>query len=144
MAKHRRSRSSTPAAPKPPAAAEPLPLLLTDVYLLTAESDGQEALGGLTVVIDADGLTVITPHRTIAAQLTWSQLAGLRTAGRTHAPDGREALVLEASGPARTHRFVVPADHLEALESTIAEVTGAPVHKHPRKALKARKARKGK
>ena len=91
MAKHRRGRSKT--AP----AVDLLPLTLGDVYLLTAESDGQLAVGGLAVVIDHQGLSVFAPNGTAAAELSWSELTVLRTAGPTTAPGGEEAVLLEAA-----------------------------------------------
>jgi len=114
----------------------PLPLSLADVYLLTAESDGNEAVAGLTLVVDQDGLTVITPHGTTGARLTWSELTVLKTAGRTRAPGGEEAVVLEASGARRTHRFVVPTDDPGAFETTMAGITGVPPPDVPRKSRK--------
>jgi hypothetical protein len=126
MAKHRRGRSTTSAASAPTTTVSPLPLSLADVYLLTAESEGREAVGGLTLVVDQDGLTVITPHRTTAARLTWSELTVLKTAGRTRAPGGEEAVLLEATGARRSHRFVVPTEDPLALEATMAEITGIP------------------
>ncbi len=138
MAKHRRGRSVTSAASEPAMAMNPLPLSLADVYLLTAESEGREAVPGLTLVVDHDGLTVITPHRTTAARLAWSELTVLKTAGRTRAPGGEEAVFLEAAGTQRSHRFVVPTDDPLALEATMAAVTGIPPPAVPRKSRRRR------
>ena len=109
-----------------PSAADPLPLSLRDVFLLTAESAGQVAVGQLTVVIDDHGLTVLAPDGSTATALTWAGLTVLHTTGRTSAPDGREAVLLEASSSGRTHRFAVPAADPVALEGTIALITGVP------------------
>src|ERR1700722_19327139 len=104
MAKHGRGRSrETPAV-------DPLPLTLHDIYLLTAESDGQLALPGLGLVIDSQGLTVFTPEGATAAALAWSELTVLRTAGRSTTPGGEHGVILEARSERRTHRFVVPTD----------------------------------
>jgi hypothetical protein len=128
MARHRRGRSPTSAVPPPVAEAvvDPLPLSLPDVYLLTSDSDGQQAVNGLTVVIDHDGLTVLAPHGATAAVLAWSALTILRVAGRTTAPGGEDALLLQASTATRSHRFIVPTTDTAGLEATIAEITGVP------------------
>jgi hypothetical protein len=112
---------------------------MKDVFLLTAESDGQQAVGGLTVTVDQGGLTVISPHGTTAAQFAWPELTVLRTAGRTPAPGGEEAVLLEVSGPGRTHRFAVPTDDPVVLETTIAGITGIPAPETPRKKSRKRK-----
>ena len=118
MAKHRRGRSAESPA------ADPLPLSLHDVYLLTAESNGQLAVGGLALVVDQVGLTVFAPDGSVAAALAWSDLTILRTTGRTTAPAGEDAVLLEASSSTRTHRFAVPTDDAGTFESTIATITG--------------------
>jgi hypothetical protein len=117
---------------------DPLPLSLADVYLLTAESNGQQAVGGLTLVIDHQGLAVLAPNGTVAADLAWSELSLLRTAGRTSGPGGENAVYLEASSGARTHTFVVPTGDADAFESTIAVVTGVPA---PAPARRSRRQR---
>ncbi|HEY5250520.1 MAG TPA: hypothetical protein VIJ09_02610 [Acidimicrobiales bacterium] len=122
MAKHRRRlsrRSPSVDLPSPS-----LPLSLRDVYLLTAESAGQVAIGQLTLVIDDHGLRVIAPEGEIAAKLAWSELTVLQTAGRLTAPGGEDAVLLEASSAVRTHRFAVPTGDPRTLESTIAAITG--------------------
>jgi hypothetical protein len=119
-AKHRRR-----LALRPPA-VDPLPLLLPDVYLLTAESAGQLAVAHLTLVIDERGLAVLAPDGSTATALTWAELTVLQTTGRTSAPDGRDVVLLEASSAVRTHRFAVPAADPVALENTIALITGVP------------------
>jgi hypothetical protein len=132
MAKHRRGNSSeTPVV-------DPLPLALAEVYLLTAESDGQLAVGGLTLVVDHSGLTVFAPNGTTAAALAWSDLTILRTAGATTAPGGEGAILLEASSAVRTHRFAVPTEDAFALESTIATITGVPAGDPPRRGKRRR------
>ena len=102
------------------------PLSLPDVYLLTSESAGQLAVGHLTLVIDEHGLAVLAPDGSTATALTWAELTVLQTTGRTAAPDGRDAVLIEASSSVRTHLFAVPAADPAALESTIASITGVP------------------
>jgi hypothetical protein len=132
MAKHGRGRSRDTAV------VDPLPLTLRDIYLLTAESDGQLALPGLGLVIDGQGLTVFAPHGATAAALTWSELTVLRAAGRTTGPGGEDAVILEARSEQRTHRFVVPTDDAEAFEATIGVITGVPGTELPRRTRRRR------
>jgi hypothetical protein len=132
MAKHRRGRSQDTPAP------DHLPLSLGDVYLLTAESDGHLALGGLALLVDHEGLTVFAPDGKTAAALAWSELTVLRTTGRTTAPGGEDAVLLEAATEVRTHRFVVPTVDAEGLESTVAGLTGEPAPDPPRRGRRRR------
>jgi hypothetical protein len=118
MAKHRRGRS------KESPAVDLLPLRLADVYLLTAESEGQLAVGGLALVIDHRGLSVFAPDGTAAAELAWSELTVLRTAGPATAPGGEDAVLVEAASALRTHLFAVPTGDSVALEATMAAITG--------------------
>lgn len=136
MAKHRRGRSTTSATRTPTVVTATLPLRLFDVYLLTAESDGQQAVGGLTLVVDQDGLTVTAPHGTIAARLPWSEVTVLKTAGRSRAPDGVEGVLLEVSGARGTHRFIIRGDDPVGLEATVATMTGKAGLDLPRRARK--------
>jgi len=131
-AKHRRGRSTEAAA------VDPLPLSLGDVYLLTAESDGQLAVGGLALVVDHGGLTVFSPNGTVAASLAWAELTVLRTTGRTTAPGGEGAVLLEASSPTSTHRFAVPTGDATTFESAIAIITGVPVTDSRRRSRRRR------
>jgi hypothetical protein len=132
MAKHRRGHSNEPAA------VNPLPLSLDDVYLLTAESDGQMAVGGLSLVVDHNGLVVSSPAGTTAAALTWSEMTVLRTAGRTTILEGPDAVVLEASTAIRTHRFAVPTGNPGALEAAIGAITGVPAPDPPHRGRRHR------
>ena len=132
VAKHRRGRS--PESPP----VDRLPLSLGDVYLLTADSDGQLAVGGLALVVDQVGLTVCAPDGSTAAALAWADLTILRTGGRTTAPGGEDAVLLEAASATRTHRFVVPTGDADSFESTIAAITGVPNPDSPRRSRRRR------
>jgi hypothetical protein len=132
MAKHRRGRSSESTS------VGPLPLALDDVYLLTAESDGQMAVGGLSLVVDHNGLVVSSPGGATAAALPWSEMTVLRTSGRTTILEGPDTVVLEASTATRTHRFAVPTDDPGALEQAIGSITGVPAPVPPRRGRRHR------
>jgi hypothetical protein len=132
MAKHRRGRS------KESPTVDLLPVTLADVYLLTAESDGQLAVGGLALVVDHRGLSVFAPDGTAAAELAWSELTALRTAGPATAPGGEDAVLLEAASALRTHVFAVPTSDAAALETTVAAIAGAAEVNPPRRARRRR------
>jgi hypothetical protein len=121
MARHRKHRGAIEEK------ANPLPLTLRDVYLLTAESDRQLAVNGLGLVVDDFGLTVVSPEGKTAAKLAWSELTSLRSKGPTTAPAGESAVLLEATSATRAHQFLVPTEDPAALERVIAVVTGIPV-----------------
>jgi hypothetical protein len=123
MAKHRRRPGKGSRSADLPLS---FPLSLNGVYLLTAESEGQLAVGQLTLIIDDHGFSVIAPDGEIAAALAWSELTVLQTTGRVSAPGGEAAVLLEAASSVRTHRFAVPTADPGALESTIAALTGVP------------------
>jgi hypothetical protein len=114
-------------------------LTLSDVYLLTAESQGEITVPGLRVVLDQLGLTVVKPDGAVGAVLAWEKLRGLRTAKRMQMPSGTCAVVVEAVSNDRTHRFAVPTDDPDGLEAAVAEIassrgasgeTGAPSGRH--------------
>ncbi|MGA2036899.1 MAG: hypothetical protein ABSH04_04865 [Acidimicrobiales bacterium] len=100
-------------------------LTLSDVYLLTAESQGELAVPGLKVVIDRLGLTLIKPDDTVGAVLAWGKLQSLRTAERMLMPPGTTAVVVEAVSDVRTHRFAVPTDDPEGLEAVVAHLASS-------------------
>lgn len=96
-------------------------LAITGVYLLTRQDGGTEAaVPGMGVVVDARGVAVWTPDRTLAALLPWENLERLTTRTGMHMPDGHEAVVLEAVTPVRTHRFAVPTDDPGGLQAAVA------------------------
>jgi hypothetical protein len=115
---------------EPDAAAPPLrsgPLVLSDVYLLTAESDGNVAVPGLTVMIDGSGLTVRKPDGSIGAVVSWADVSGLGATRRIRTPAGSHGVIVEAVTSSRTHRFVVPSDNPDGLEYEINQVAATMV-----------------
>jgi hypothetical protein len=110
----------------PPALREG-PLVLSDVYLLTAESEGTTAVPGLTVQLDESGLTVRKPDGTTGAFLAWTDVSGLVADRRIRTPAGSQGVVLEAVTTTRTHRFVVPSDNPDGLRHEITHLAGTMV-----------------
>ena len=113
------------AAESADSSAEQVSLDFAGVYLLTAESDGQAAVPGLGVALDATGLTVRKPSGEISAVLAWAQLSSVSASGRMRTPVGRPGVVLEAGTAAKIHRFVVPSDDPDALEQDILRLAAA-------------------
>jgi hypothetical protein len=111
----------------PETAASGAPLLLADVYLLTAESDGSVAVPGLTVMLDGSGLTVRKPDGSVGAVVPWAEVSGLGATRRIRTPAGSHGVIVEAVTSSRTHRFVVPSDNPDGLEYEINQVAGAMV-----------------
>jgi len=112
-----------PSPEATPARAESLDL--PGVYLLTAQSDGQSAVPGLGIVLDRRGLTVRKPDGEVSAILEWAQLSSVGTRSRMKTPVGRMGVVLEASSPSKSHRFVIPTDDPDGLEQEIAQLVEA-------------------
>ena len=100
-------------------------LELSDVYLLTAASAGQDALPGLRVVLDGAGLTVCKPDGEVAAAVGWDDMSRLETPARMWTPSGEQGVVVEAEAEPRTHRFLVPTADPEGLEREVGELAGA-------------------
>jgi len=101
-----------PAPPGPSGA----PFVVSDVYLLTADSNGQVAVPGLSLVIDATGLTVHRPDGVVAAVVAWSDMTELVASRRMRTPAGNPGIVVETTTASRSHRFVVPTDDPDSLE----------------------------
>jgi hypothetical protein len=100
-------------------------LVLSDVYLLTSESEGRVAVPGLTVVLDDSGLTVRKPDGAIGAVVAWTDVTALEASRRMRTPAGSQGVVIEARTASRTHSFVVPTDDPGGLEQEIARFAGA-------------------
>jgi len=107
------------------------PLVLSDCYLLTAESGGNVAVPGLTVVLDRSGLTVRKPDGDIGAVVAWADISGLVASERMRTPAGHPGVIVEAVTPSRTHRFVVPSDNPEGLEYEVGQLAGAAIAESP-------------
>jgi hypothetical protein len=117
------------------------PLVLSDVYLLTAESDGDVAVPGLTVVLDASGLTVRKPDGAVGAVVTWADVSGLVANKRMRTPAGNPGVIIEAATASRTHRFVVPSDNPDGLEYEVMQLaTTVPGRPAPPSAPRRRSA----
>jgi len=101
------------------------PLVLSDVYLLTADSGGSVAVPGLTVLVDTAALTVRKPDGTVGAVVAWNDVSGLAANKRIRTPAGSPGVIVEAMTASRTHRFVVPSDNPDGLEYELTRLAGA-------------------
>jgi len=100
-------------------------LTLSDVYLLTMDKQREVAVPGLKVVVDQLGLTVIKPDGAVGAVLAWGKLRNLGTSERMQMPSGTPAVIVEAQSDSRTHRFAVPTDDPDGLESVVADLANS-------------------
>ena len=85
---HDDERAGVPRARRPPR-SDAGPLVLSDVYLLTAESGGNVAVPGLTVVLDGSGLTVRKPDGAVGAVVAWADVSGLVASRADAHPGGK-------------------------------------------------------
>jgi hypothetical protein len=131
------------SGPGPTSPGDPFALTLPGVHVLAGTAaaaplaalapaaapggaDGQQlAIPGLSLVLDQLGITVLKPDGEVGAVLPWPSVTRVQTVGRVAAPDGRQALVVEAATGARTHRFLVPTPDPDRLEVVIDEVVAA-------------------
>jgi hypothetical protein len=116
------SHGEPPPPLQPPAPLQRGPLVLSDVYLLTAASGGEVAVPGLTVMFDGSGLTVRKPDGAQAAVVTWADVSGLVASKRMRTPAGHPGVIIEAATASRTHRFVVPSDNPDGLEYEVMQL----------------------
>jgi hypothetical protein len=112
-------------------------LVLSDVLLLTAESEGRVAVPGLSVVMDETAVFVHKPDGDIGAVVSWEDVSRLGVGGRMPAPLGArgavvDGVIVEAVTAAKTHRFVVPTEDPEGLEREIADLAAAVVPRRRR------------
>ena len=130
-----------PPQEPPPSALSVAPFVVSDVYLLTAESDGTVAVPGLSLVVDATGLTVHRPDGAVAALVAWADMTGIVATRRMRTPAGSPGVMVEVATSSRQHRFVIPADDPDALERDISHfAAGAGVGQAPRRARTHRRS----
>jgi len=116
-----------------------IPLLLSDVYLLTAESEGRVAVPGLTVLLDESGLAVGKPDGAVAATVAWADVTRLVASGRIRTPAGSPGVVVQAVTTSRSHRFVVPTDDPLGLEREITQLADSVVTRRTRRRVGKRR-----
>jgi len=95
---------------------------LQPVYLITTDTSGEVAVPGLGLSIDELGVCVIKSDGSLVAVLPWDDIGELSATERTVTPEGDIAVIVEASTPLRTHRFVVPTDNPDGVEAALGEL----------------------
>jgi hypothetical protein len=136
------SQPPTPRSTGSGATGEPFALTLHDVHLvsswLTPKPSGARggaagavvpakdvAIGGMALVIDQLGITLLKPGGGVGAVLPWSDLTSVTARGPARTPDGEPALMIEAATAERSHRFLVATGDPDGLRAVVDEVVGA-------------------
>ena len=121
---------------------DPFSLTLQDVHLvsswLTPTSPGASggargavgpakdvAIGGMALVFDQLGVTLLKPGGGVGAVLPWSDLTSVKAAGAARTPEGGRALMIEAATAERSHRFLVATDDPDGLRGVIDQIVAA-------------------
>ncbi|HUO49347.1 MAG TPA: hypothetical protein VMU09_10965 [Acidimicrobiales bacterium] len=136
--------SHTPAQGPPPAsgtAGDPFALTLGQVHLvsswLTPRTTGPAfgtgvpappkdvAIGGLSLVFDQVGITLLKPSGRVGAVLPWASLQAVTVTDTARTPDGDPAVMIEVTTAERTHRFLVAAPDPPGLRAVVEEVVAA-------------------
>jgi hypothetical protein len=107
-------------------------LHLDEVYLAGATPRGPAVVGGLALVADDHGLTVIGPQPTSVRKMSWGRTRTVACRQPASLPDGRDAVVLEFGVDGQALRFFVPSTSLApggalAVEERIAAISRVPV-----------------
>jgi hypothetical protein len=140
------TETSPPPPPKPAAsgsaAADPFALTLHDVHLVSSwlapRAPGTPAgvagavapakdvaIGGMALVFDQIGITLLKPGGGVGAVLPWSELTSVTATAPARTPEGERAVLIEATAGERSHRFLVATDDPDGLRAVIGEVVGA-------------------
>ena len=131
-----------PATPIPDPATQPgttgsaFSLTLGDVHLVSswlAPRSGSDtgtrpkdvAIGGLSLVFDQVGITLLKPGGAVGAVLPWPSLLEVTVDGQVETPEGASALMIEATTAERTHRFLVATTDPDGLRAVVEEVVTA-------------------
>ena len=83
-----------------------------EVFLAGTTQNGPALVGGISLVADDQGLTVVGPKPSSVRTMPWGRASTIACRQPTQLPDGRQAVLLELSIDALVLRFFVPVDHL--------------------------------
>jgi hypothetical protein len=83
------------------------------------------AIGGLSLVFDQVGITLLKPGGAVGAVLAWPSLLTVTVTDTARTPDGDPAVMIEATTAERTHRFLVSTAKPGELRAVIEEVVAA-------------------
>jgi len=85
---------------------------LDEVYLSGSTRQGPAVVGGLALVADDRGLTVLGPQPTSVMTMPWGRATSITLRQPATLPDGRGAVALEVGVEGRALRFFVPESGL--------------------------------
>ena len=83
-------------------------LRLDEVYLTGSTGQGPAVVGGLALVADEKGLSVLGPQPTSVRTMPWGRVSTMAARQTAHLPDGRGAVSLEIEIGGQALRFLVP------------------------------------
>jgi hypothetical protein len=83
-------------------------LRLDEVYLTGSTGQGPAVVGGLALVADEKGLSVLGPQPTSVRTMPWGRVSTMAARQTAHLPDGRGAVTLEMEIGGQALRFLVP------------------------------------
>jgi hypothetical protein len=102
-----------------------------EIYLAGESAQGPAVVGGLSVVANDRGLTVVGPQPNSVHTLAWGRASTIELRKPATLPDGRAAVILEVEIDGRRLRFFVPAVRLgpaeaRALEERLCQIARVP------------------
>ncbi len=85
---------------------------LDEVYLSGSTDQGPAVVGGLALLADDHGLTVVGPQPSSVRTMPWGRASTIACRQPAQLPDGRAAVVLEVNIDGNALRFFVPQAYL--------------------------------
>jgi hypothetical protein len=109
---------------------------LGEVYLSGATGQGPAVVGGLALLADQHGLTVLGPEASSVRTMPWGRASTIACHRAAQLPDGRPAVMLEVDIGGNTLRFFVPQAYLGPdgageLEQRLTALSRIPVASSP-------------
>ena len=109
---------------------------LDEVYLSGSTGQGPAVVGGLALLADDHGLTVLGPQPSSARTMPWGRASTIACRQTAQLPDGRAAVMLEVDIDGNALRFFVPQANLGpqgagALEELLTSLAGVPAALSP-------------
>ncbi len=111
-------------------------LRLDEVYLSGSTGQGPAVVGGIALLADGHGLTVLGPQPSSIRTMPWGRASTFACHRQAQLPDGRPAVILEVDIDGHSLRFLVPQASLGsqgagALEERLTALSHVPVAADP-------------
>jgi hypothetical protein len=111
-------------------------LRLDEVYLSGSTGQGPAIVGGIALLADGHGLTVLGPQPSSIRTMPWGRASTFACHRQTQLPDGRPAVILEVDIDGQSLRFLVPHASLggegaDALEERLTALSHVPITADP-------------